>query len=161
MHGAAVALLQVVPHIAAQPGGQADALQPVAAGGVIEPFVQTFCMNLYEARLALLNLVAMQVQQLVAQQGAVGLGCGGDECHGCVSGIEMIHTYRAPPAGRNTLPGGECSFFFQGRYCGIRADQAQPQRCSYLRAGCLPVLLHVSRDSGLGIHSLIRPLKKV
>ena len=99
MHGTGVAPLQVELYAAAQTGRQADALQPVVAGGGIQPFIQTLCMNLHKTGLVQLNLPAVQVQQLAAQLGAVCLRGGGDKCHCGVFGVEMVFAHGASTAG--------------------------------------------------------------
>ena len=161
MNGAGVALLQVKPDAAAQTGRQTDALQLVVAGGCIEPFIQTFGMQLHKAGLVQLNQLAMQVQQLAAQQGAVHLGGGGDKSHRGVSGVEMVFAHGAATAGGNEFTREEYSFLFQCCHGSIGAHQTQPQRGRNLRTGCLPVLLHETGDSCLGIHNLIKLPKKV
>ena len=89
------------------------------------------------------------------------LGDGRDECHSGMAGVEMIFAHRPSPTGRNEFTREQHSILFQSGYGGIRAHQTQTQRRRYLRARCLPVLLHETGDSCLGIHDLIKSPKKV
>ena len=75
--------------------------------------------------------------------------------------IEDIFLHGTSAAGGNPGAGQEYPFFFQSCHCGIGADLAQPHRCCYLRARGTARLLHVTLDSGFGIHTLVKHLKKV
>ena len=154
-------LLQVGQNLSAESRWQADALQPVLASGCIQPLVQAFCVQLHKARFPLLGELAMQVQQAAAQQGAVSLGRGGDEDNGSVLLIKKVFLHGAAASRRKAGSAQEHSLFLKGCHCCIGADQTQPHRRCYLRAGRAAVLLHETCDSDLGIHDFVRLLKKV